>query len=72
MLWIGRGGRDEAHGGDREGGPHGKHRAPEGGGRAHWGLTTGLPVGTSPGRAASGRPMTDPLADWVIEESSEN
>ena len=72
MLWTGRGGRDEAHGGDREGGPYRKHTAPEGGGRAHWALTTGPPVCTSPGRDASGRPMTDPPADWVIEESSEN
>ena len=41
MLWTGRGSRDEAQGGDREGGPPGKHTAHDGGGRARRALPTG-------------------------------
>ena len=41
MLWTGRGSRDEAQWGDREGGPPGKHTAHDGGGRARRALPTG-------------------------------
>lgn len=62
----------EAHGGDREGGLLGSTQ-PRTAGAGLAGLSPqGPPVCTSPGRATSGRPMTDPPTDWVIEGSSEN
>lgn len=62
----------EAHGGDREGGLLGSTQ-PRRAGAGLAGLSPqGPPVCTSPGRATSGRPMTDPPTDWVIEGSSEN
>ena len=71
MLWIGRGSRDEAHGGDRKGGPHGKHTAPEGRGRAPWALRTGAACVHQPWPSDLRQAYDWPTHWLVTEESSE-